>query len=82
MGCGGIYNPADPTVVAVSLLRDLEWPCGAQFEITGPNGTIIGIRRDTCLGCTANHLDLSRAGFNAVCGPNVSTCNVTIRRLQ
>jgi hypothetical protein len=81
MGCGGVYNLSDPTVVAVSLARTQEWPCGQRLEITGPNGQIVGVRQDTCPGCSANHLDLSRAGFLAVCGPGVSSCNVVIRPL-
>lgn len=79
MGCGGIYDPNDPTVVAVSWARNMEWHCGKQLEITGPHGTIIGIRKDTCPGCSENHLDLSRAAFNIVCGPTQANCTIRIR---
>jgi hypothetical protein len=81
LGCGGAYDMNDPSIVAVSFARDMEWGCGKLLEITGPNGKIVGVRRDTCPGCSENHLDLSRAGFNLVCGPNASSCEVTIRLL-
>jgi len=78
LGCGGIYDPEDATVVAVSLAHNLDWPCGTLLGIWGPAGQIIGVRQDTCPGCTDTHLDLSRAAFEIVCGAAASACPITI----
>ena len=82
LGCGyGPYWPSDPTVVAVSPARYREWPCGTEFQISGPAGTIRATRKDACPGCGANHVDLSSAGSTAVCGRPV-TCTVELRVLR
>ena len=81
LGCGGTYDPSDPTVIAVSLPLAADFPCGSHIAIWGPAGQIVGVRQDTCPGCGANHLDLSRAAFNAVCGPAASSCEVVFRAL-
>jgi hypothetical protein len=78
MGCGGLYDLNDPSIVAVSLERNEEWPCGMPLGVWGPAGTIVVVRQDTCPGCGANHLDLSRAAFEAVCGVGASSCQVVI----
>jgi hypothetical protein len=78
LGCGGVYDLNDPTIAAVSLDRNEEWPCGMPLSITGPAGQIVVIRQDTCPGCPANHIDLSRAAFNLVCGAGASSCAVLI----
>lgn len=81
LGCGyGPYRPSDPTVVAVSPARYREWPCGTEFQITGPAGSMRAMRKDACPGCSANHVDLSSAGSTAVCGRPV-TCTVQVRRI-
>lgn len=82
LGCGvGIYDPADPTIVAVGPARYSDWPCGTRFRISGPAGSIIGVRVDACPGCGANHLDVSEAAAAAICG-YVGNCEVTIEVLE
>ena len=80
MGCGGTYDTADPTIVAVSPDRYESWPCGTRLRVTGPAGQQDVVRTDSCPGCTGNWLDLSEAGFARVCG--VGTCEITIEVLQ
>ena len=79
MGCGGTYDTADPTIVAVSPDRYESWPCGTRLRVTGPAGTQDVVRTDSCPGCTGNWLDLSEAGHERVCG--VGTCEITIEVL-
>lgn len=81
MGCGGRYDTANPVIVAVSPARYAMWPCGTEFEIAGPGGTVRAIRTDACPGCSANMVDLSEAGSSAVCGGLPHTCSVTIREV-
>lgn len=82
LGCGvGVYDPADPTIVAVGPARYSEWPCGTRFRISGPGGSIVGVRVDACPGCGANHLDVSEAAAAAICG-YVGNCEVTIEVLE
>ena len=83
MGCAPYapFNPQDQTVIAVGPAQYDEYPCGTPLEVCGQAGCITGSRQDSCPGCGSYHLDLSRAGFTAVCGV-VNSCNVTIRRLN
>lgn len=94
LGCssphGGTYRSEDSTIVAVPWRRgnaypsrDHEWKCGTRFRITGPGGSIIAKRRDSCGGCSRNHLDLSESANMAVCGgTRPHTChNVTVEVL-
>lgn len=80
LGCGtGDYSSADVTIVAVSPARYNEWPCGTRFAICGPGGCISATRQDACPGCSPSLLDLSEAGFAAVCGEDASgSCAVEI----
>jgi hypothetical protein len=80
MACGGIYSTSDTTVVAVGPAHYSDIPCGTALQICGPAGCISAARKDSCPGCPGNDVDLSRAGFNAVCGANQSRCPVTISR--
>ena len=82
MGCmgSGVYNPADVTVVAVSYAQHTQFPCGTKLEVCSATGCITGTRKDSCPGCPSGHVDLSRAGFRAVCG-NVNTCSVRVRSI-
>ena len=83
LGCGGgVYDPDDPTIIAVGPDHYVDWPCGTSLEVCGSEGCIVGERQDSCPGCGNNHLDLSRAGIAIVCGVGSSGCEVTIRELQ
>lgn len=81
MGCrgAGAFSSADTTVIAVGPALYDSFPCGTPVEVCGAKGCITGVRKDSCPGCTAYHVDLSRAGFSAVCGVNV--CSVRIKKL-
>ena len=81
MGCmgAGPYSATDVSIIAVGPAMHAQFPCGTKIEVCGPKGCLSGVRKDSCPGCLANHVDLSRAGLTAVCGPN--TCDVRLRRL-
>jgi LysM repeat protein len=81
MGCtgAGLYKPADLTIIAVGPAMYNQFPCGTSIEVCGPKGCLAGVRKDACPGCLDYHVDLSRAGLTAVCGPNA--CEVRLRRL-
>lgn len=83
MGCGGRYNTTDTTILAVPpSLYNI--PCGTQFQITGPAGTIIVQRTDSCPGCDRSSprmIDLSEAGIIQVCG-SLGSCIVTMERMD
>lgn len=81
MGCTGAgpYKPTDLTIVAVGPAMYEQFPCGTAIEVCGPKGCLTGVRKDTCPGCKSYHVDLSRSGLTAVCGPNA--CEVRVRRL-
>jgi len=81
MGCTGAgpYTPTDVTIVAVGPAMYDQFPCGTAIEVCGPKGCLSGVRKDACPGCQSYHVDLSKAGLTAVCGPNA--CDVRIRRL-
>ena len=82
MGCGGIYDPANQTIVAVGPARYSEWPCGAALQVCGAGGCIVVTRQDACPGCHANVIDLSESGNSLVCGGAPHTCRVTIQPLR
>lgn len=80
MGCfrGDTYNRYDADIAAVSPTISYHYPCGATIIVSGPQGTIQVTRRDICPGCRANHIDLSEAAFEQVCGPlSRGRCRVT-----
>lgn len=79
LGCGGVYDIENPYIIAVGWEYHEEWPCGTQLVVCGAAGCVLGIRADTCPGCTGGQIDMSRAGVEAVCG-NASGCNVVIQR--
>lgn len=78
MGCGGTYWSTEPNIVAVGPMHYAEWPCGTQFEITGPGGTLVAMRTDSCPGCGFHHFDLSEIGSYMVCG-YVGNCEITFQ---
>jgi expansin (peptidoglycan-binding protein) len=82
MGCSGAgpFSPADITVIAVSFAQHSMFPCGTKLEVCGTMGCITGYRKDSCPGCGNGDVDLSRAGFRAVCG-NVNSCTVRTRSI-
>jgi hypothetical protein len=90
LGCNGygVYNPDDPTVIAVGPDYYEEWPCGTRLGLCGIDAQsgvitncIVGIRQDSCPGCISIHLDVSRAAFELLCGPGVIRCAVAITPL-
>jgi LysM repeat protein len=80
LGCqnAGAYDPNDLSVLAFGLPLGTQFPCGSRFEVCGPGGCITGTRKDTCPGCGANALDVSRAAFRLLCG-TVNACSVRLR---
>jgi hypothetical protein len=76
LGCGGVYQSANPAIIAVGPARDAQWPCGTPIEVCGPRGCILTLRQDTCPGCGSSHADLSEAGIALVCGEGASLCDV------
>lgn len=81
MGCGGRYDTNNPAILAVGPPLYASTPCGTQFQITGPAGTIIVQRTDSCPGCSNQLIDLSEAGITQVCG-SLGSCVVTMERLE
>jgi hypothetical protein len=82
MGCWGIYDPYDPTILAVGPALAQWWPCGTQVQVCGHLGCIVAVRQDSCPGCGPYLIDLSEAGIAMVCGEGTSTCDVQIQELQ
>ena len=82
MGCGGIYLSENPTIIAVGPDHYAEWPCGTFMVVCGPNGCLVGVRQDSCPGCTAGVVDLSEAGIAIVCGPARGSCSTTVHALK
>jgi hypothetical protein len=82
MGCDGtLYTSENPTIIAVGPALDYDWPCGTQLRICGPVDCMVGMRQDSCPGCTAYVLDLSEAGINLVCGDQAEVCRVGIEEV-
>jgi hypothetical protein len=81
MGCGGTYWSWDTTILAVPPSLYRTYPCGTTLQVTGPYGTLIGTRRDSCPGCDAYGIvvDMADAGHRIVCGPG--TCTVTVQEV-
>lgn len=69
MGCGGLYDPTDTTIIAVDPSLYSIYPCGASLIVVAPTGNyVIGHRVDSCPGCKKNQIDLSEAGITQLCG--------------
>jgi hypothetical protein len=90
LGCNGygVYDPNNPTVIAVGPEHYEDWPCGTNLGVCGVDtntgvvtSCIVGVRQDSCPGCVGNHLDVSRAAFEILCGA-ANRCNVVITKLQ
>lgn len=81
LGCGGRYDTNDPTIAAVGPARYSQWPCGTRLLVSGPAGSAILERKDSCPGCSPTMIDLSEAANELVCGSPPHTCRVTILEL-
>jgi hypothetical protein len=82
MGCHGTpYSSENETIIAVGPADYGEWPCGTTLRVCGPTGCVVGFRQDSCPGCGPNHLDLSEAGINTVCGDQAHVCRVQIEEV-
>ncbi len=90
LGCNGYgtYDPLDVSVIAVGPDRYDDWACGQVLGVCGLDATtgevvgcIVGVRQDSCPGCAGNHVDLSRAGLEIVCGATIDRCDVLITAL-
>jgi hypothetical protein len=82
MGCGEVFNPLDPTILAVGYALDTTVPCGASLQVCGSTSVCLTmVRKDTCPGCPGTDVDLSRAAFDRICGTTASRCTVTIKKL-
>lgn len=81
LGCGGVYRSGDPSILAVPVSRYREWACGTPLLVTGPYGSLVGRRQDSCPGCDAYGilLDMADAGHRIVCGSG--TCMVTVQEV-
>jgi hypothetical protein len=80
LGCNGYgaYDPNDPATAAVSdEVNDV--PCGTKLQLCSSKACITVERKDTCPGCAANHIDVSRKAFEMLCGA-VNDCAVTIKK--
>lgn len=68
LGCPdtGLYDSRNPIIIAANPSSG--YACGDRILVIGPAGALVGIHVDTCPGCGPNHLDLSEAGIEIVCG--------------
>ena len=82
LGCGGTYLSENPTIIAVGPDHYGEWPCGTFMVVCGPAGCLVGVRQDSCPGCTEGVLDLSESGIAIVCGAGVGTCSTMAQALR
>ena len=75
MYCGAEFNPADPSVVAVSPGR---YPCGTRLLVTDrrTNRSLEVTVKDHCGECGWDHLDLSRAAFATLTYPERGVLDV------
>lgn len=62
----GWYDPDDPTTVAMGADGP---PCGSRLRLCSESACIVATIKDKCGGCGPGHLDLSRAGWEALGGP-------------
>jgi hypothetical protein len=82
MGCTGLpYSSENETIIAVGPMNSGQWPCGTQLRVCGTVGCFVGVRQDSCPGCTAYVLDLSEAGITLACGDQAHVCRVGIERV-
>ena len=81
MGCGGLYQSENMTIVAVDPTHYTDWACGSFLLICGPTGCIVAVRQDSCPGCAPGLVDLSEYGYLATCG-NQYPCAVRVQKLD
>ncbi|WP_248959510.1 expansin EXLX1 family cellulose-binding protein [Sphaerisporangium perillae] len=56
--------------------------CGAYLDVTGPRGTVRVQVIDECRSCAAGELDLSRAAFARIAGPDRGVVPVRYHRVR
>lgn len=78
MACGGVYDTADVSIVAVGYAYTDSIPCGTLMTLCGEAGCIDARRTDTCPGCGPGLFDLSESGQLAVCGKVGANCTVEV----
>ncbi|KAK7421779.1 hypothetical protein QQX98_001994 [Neonectria punicea] len=66
--CGTSFKPSQMIVAVHGSWCGNGAGCGRIMRVTGPRGTADVAVFDLCPWCTANDLDLSMAGFQAVVG--------------
>lgn len=83
MGCigAGPYRSEDASILAAPPARYSEWPCGTILRVCYADRCQEVIRKDSCPGCSRNHIDLSEAGLWYLCRDkcgNLSGISVTV----
>jgi expansin (peptidoglycan-binding protein) len=69
--CGFDATPGDLDVAAFDANSYAgSAACGACVKVKGPNGEVTVRIVDSCPGCDANHLDLSRSAFAKIAEPS------------
>lgn len=69
--CGFDASPDDLDVAAFDANSYASSAaCGACVRVKGPNGEVTVRIVDSCPGCDANHLDLSRSAFTKIADPS------------
>lgn len=69
--CGFDASPDDLDVAALDAMSYAgSAACGACVKVKGPNGEVTVRVVDSCPGCEANHIDLSRSAFAKIAEPS------------
>jgi expansin len=78
--CGFDATPDDLDVAAFDMTSYAgSAACGACVKLKGPNGEVTVRIVDSCPGCDANHLDLSKSAFAKIAEPSRGRVPVTFQ---